>query len=474
MFRKLTIGVVVVAVAASVAIVAGHDSGAGPAKKVDTAPVITKQPASATTPSGKTAHFSVTATGTPKPTYQWQVSADGGPFVAAGSSSASLKVTASAAVGGNLYRVVVSNSSGTVTSQDASLTVAPSTKDADVKPLIDGLIDKGSQASYDNSEPFPVTPTAELNGYATAFAGIVVNDTWAQLEPSKGQWDLTPLDQSLAAVSAYNAANPSDPLHVKLRIWGGFTAPNWAKSLDGTPITVAADANGDNSGTLGRYWLSDYQQQWTSFQKELAKTFDNDALVSEVAVTSCNTASGEPFVMTANVIEALLAAGWTSADQQSCLDGALGNYAAWHHTAVDFTFNLFSDISSSGTRSPDPAFTDQVMTQCAESETTGALPECILDNHGLTDTVTTQQTPVYGEIDTLWQQYDGNVPVDFQTDSPNGFNLCEAVGIGVSYHAQSIEIWPPGVGFPGFDEYTPAQLTAWDQALAAGTQPTCD
>ena len=436
-------------------------------------PSITRQPQDASVRFGKSAHFDVKASGTPKPTYQWRVSIDGGPYADTGTSASALHVTATTADDGSLYDVIVSNPSGSVTSQPASLTIEQSPKTTKVKPLIDGLVDKGSQQPYDSSEPFPVTDTGALSGYAAAFSGIVVNETWAQLEPAEGTWDLAPLDQSLAAVSSYNALDPAHPLLVKLRIWGGFTAPQWAKELDGTPIVVGADASGDSGGTLGRFWSTDYDQQWTQFQGELAKQYDSDPLVSEVAVTSCNTATGEPFVMTGTVIAALSAAGWTSTDQQQCLQGALGDYASWHHTAVDFTFNTFGDVSSTGVRSPDMAFTAGVMSACAESETTGSLPECILDNHGLTDTVTAQQSAVYAEIDSLWQQFDHAVPVDFQTDSPNGFDLCEAVGIGIAHHAQSIEVWPPGVGFAGFDEYTPTQLAAWNDALIQGSPPQC-
>ena len=107
------------------------------------------------------------------------------------------------------------------------------------------------------------------------------------------------------------------------------------------------------------------------------------------------------------------------------------------------------------------------------SETRGLPPVCILDNHGLTDTVTTQQAPVYAEIDTLWKQYDELVPVDFQTIAPGGFDLCSAIGVAVSEHARSVEVWPPGAGSPGFQAYTAAQLTGWDQALVDGKQPVC-
>ncbi|MGH9081264.1 MAG: hypothetical protein ACRDYE_14535, partial [Acidimicrobiales bacterium] len=146
--------------------------------------------------------------------------------------------------------------------------------------------------------------------------------------------------------------------------------------------------------------------------------------------------------------------------QEQCLENALGNYGAWKHTAVDYTFN------------PDYPYAS-MMSACAASEITGQLPICIVDNHGLTDTVIPRQSGLYAEIDTLWQQFGHLVPVDFQTISPNGFNLCQAIDVGVTYHAQSIEVWPAGTGFAGFTQYTPAQMAAWDDAVVQGTTPAC-
>jgi hypothetical protein len=370
-------------------------------------------------------------------------------------------------------RVVMTNSSGTVTSEAASLGFRPSKLAAGVKPLVPGLLDKGSEAPYQTSSPFPVTPTAELDGYGTAFSGIVVNITWAQLEPLVGTFDFTDLDTSLAAVAAYNQANPTDPLVVKLRVWGGFTAPEWAKALDGPPIEVPAFADHPAPATVGRYWTAAYERQWTDLQNALAQRYDEDGLLDQVAVTSCNTATGEPFVMNGTIEGALVAVGWNGADQQQCLESALSAYSAWKHTAVDYTVNGFADVSSTGVASQDFSVTQAVMEQCAASGTAGTAPLCILDNHGLTDTVTARQTAVYSEIDTLWQQYDHLVPVDFQTVAPGGFDLCAAIGVAVAEHARSVEVWPPGAGSSGFHAYAPSQLSAWDQALVRADQPAC-
>jgi hypothetical protein len=111
------------------------------------------------------------------------------------------------------------------------------------------------------------------------------------------------------------------------------------------------------------------------------------------------------------------------------------------------------------------------MAACADAAPPA--PRCVLDNHGLTDSVLPQQQDLYTEIDTLWSQRPASTPVAFQTLKPNGFDLCAAVGVGIAHHAQSIEIWPGGAGFPGFAMYTPTQLAAWNSALAVGRSPSC-
>ena len=197
-------------------------------------------------------------------------------------------------VAGSLGTVGMLGLSGTAAAAGASRSVPSS---ANQKPLIAGLVDKGSEAPYHRSAPFAVTSTTELDGDTGAFAGIVVNVTWAQVEPTEGAFDFAPLQASLAAVSRYNATHPKDRLAVKLRVWAGFTAPGWAKAIGGAPIAVPGTSAAEPGGSLGRYWTAPYGAQWTRLQGALAHRYDDDPLVDEVAVTSCATASAEPFVM---------------------------------------------------------------------------------------------------------------------------------------------------------------------------------
>ena len=86
----------------------------------NTAPTISAQPAATqTVASGGSATFTVVATGSPAPTYQWRVNGD--PI--SGATSASLTLLAVTTSNTGTYSVLVSNIAGSVTSSDATLTV---------------------------------------------------------------------------------------------------------------------------------------------------------------------------------------------------------------------------------------------------------------------------------------------------------------------------------------------------------------
>ncbi|HEY1621539.1 MAG TPA: immunoglobulin domain-containing protein, partial [Streptosporangiaceae bacterium] len=87
------------------------------------APAITTQPSDVTVPAGGTATFTAAASGYPAPTVQWKVSTDGGSTYTnvSGATSPTLSFTATAGDAGNLYEAVFTNSTGTATTNPASL-----------------------------------------------------------------------------------------------------------------------------------------------------------------------------------------------------------------------------------------------------------------------------------------------------------------------------------------------------------------
>jgi hypothetical protein len=84
------------------------------------APTITTQPANQTVTAGQTATFTVVAAGTAPLSYQWQK--NGANIAGATAASYTTPVTATSD-SGSTFRVVVSNTAGTVTSAAATLTV---------------------------------------------------------------------------------------------------------------------------------------------------------------------------------------------------------------------------------------------------------------------------------------------------------------------------------------------------------------
>lgn len=87
------------------------------------APDITTQPQSQTVAAGATVNFSVTATSTPAPTYQWQFNGTS----IAGATDSTLNIANARTADAGSYTVIVSNSLASVTSNIATLAVTTTT-----------------------------------------------------------------------------------------------------------------------------------------------------------------------------------------------------------------------------------------------------------------------------------------------------------------------------------------------------------
>lgn len=88
------------------------------------APSITLQPSNQTVTAPASATFTVAASGSPSPTYQWSVNTGSGWSAISGATSASYTTApTTTAANGYQYRCVASNANGTATSNAATLTV---------------------------------------------------------------------------------------------------------------------------------------------------------------------------------------------------------------------------------------------------------------------------------------------------------------------------------------------------------------
>src|SRR5262245_16887305 len=144
--------------------------------------------------------------------------------------------------------------------------------DAAIKPPIRGLISMGAYRFVGKGGD-PVNTLEPLNAKPGIFGGLVIIATWKQLQPTP-TFEISAnnvIEQALADVSAYNARNPAKPLAIKLRVWGGFEAPDWAMQLGGAPIQT--EHNG-RQRVLGRFWSEAYRQAWSRLQGQLAARYD--------------------------------------------------------------------------------------------------------------------------------------------------------------------------------------------------------
>lgn len=159
---------------------------------VGTPPSITSNPSPVLVLSTQSANFSVTATGSPTLTYQWQKSTDGGSTWSnvtnggsySGATTQTLTVSSTnTGMNGNWFHCVATNPYGTATSAVATLTVNPGTSPSIVtSPSFPGVIAQGNgfvlsvSANQTASQPLTYQWQVSTNG----------GSSWQNLNNSNG------------------------------------------------------------------------------------------------------------------------------------------------------------------------------------------------------------------------------------------------------------------------------------------------
>ena len=222
-----------------------------------------------------------------------------------------------------------------------------------LKPAIQGLIDR------QGSPPKTMTP------YVHAY---VVKVNWADLQPVQGGPIVAnnPIDVAIARVNRPDYAALG--MVLKLRVFAGVGAPDWAKSLGGDPIPYynPDGASGIPSGTIGRFWTPEFGAAYTDLQTKLAAQYDAVPQLREVTVSRCTTFYDEPFTRQfgdKRNIAALLDAGYTTAADEQCILDSIATHDVWQQTRTDVAFNPYPLITRPNDQR-DLAFTNSVMAYC--------------------------------------------------------------------------------------------------------------
>jgi hypothetical protein len=302
----------------------------------------------------------------------------------------------------------------------------------------------------------PANSFKEANQHPDLYAAVLILAQWKQLEPQRGHFDYTIIDDALANLRKYNDAHPGTPMVGKLRVFAAAGTPEWVKTLDGEPFSMT-DKRGTT--TMGHFWAKGYGDAWRELQAALAARYDNDPRIAEVAVSSCSSTTAEPFIIALNAenLPALHAAGYSDAAMKACLAGAIDDYAVWKQTPVDYTFNEFRN-SDSGRPVVDQEFAPHVMD--AFRKRFGE--RGVLANHGLNVELRPGAVRVYEELKKL------GPPIEFQTVAPN-VDWNETVAKGLTYRPTEIETWSSREA-GATAEFTAADLTKWKAQMGCPTR----
>src|SRR5260221_3766665 len=281
-----------------------------------------------------------------------------------------------------------------------------------------GLVDMGDISFYNHTYN-PSFNLLEIAPYQQSFSELVLNVTWAQLQTAEGS-ALTAgvIDSAIAQFLAYNAAHGTD-LGIRLRVWGGYAAQEWARPINGAAITVSGPASVDPEVTtpqkIGRFWSGDYINAWTSLQTTLAMRYDGNPIIRGISQTAGANATDEPFVplMTLAQVAQLQAGGYTDAAEMLTLRGAIADYAQWSTTPLDYTMNTVH-LYDSGNELPGGNFTLAVLQQARNSTRLVQAGNPALGNPFYSGDVI-----VYGQMQADAALNSGAAPASFQTNSPH-------------------------------------------------------
>ena len=329
-----------------------------------------------------------------------------------------------------------------------------------IKRPLCGLVTMGNLRFLRTGEQ-PDNALREATVHPGIYAASIVNIRWRDIEPAPEVFNFTAIDAALGLIRSYNEKVSAPKMKAKLRVDAALNASSWVKALSGGAVKIDVF---DHQEEIPRFWTEPYKVAWRLLQSELAKRYDTDPMLGEVAVSSCTSVSAEPFVLPLNPssITNLLAAGFADDKYLLCLSSAQKDYAAWAQTPLDFTYDMYHRIDSHHLIA-DPSIVIGLMN--AWRETLGR--RGIIATHGLrANALRPAAALLYEEIARL------GPPIAFQTYSPF-VNFSEAIARGLRYRATELEMWDT-VDAGGLAQFTGEELRRWRSLLPCETAPLRD
>lgn len=303
-----------------------------------------------------------------------------------------------------------------------------------------------------------VGPDFPPSSHFDAVHAIRVSANWEDLQPELGGpiVEGNVIDQTLQQVRSLNAQRPGRDMTIKLRVYAGIHAPEWAKHLDGPPLEIKNPQNGEG-GTVGRFWTETFGRAYAELQAQLAARYDQAPEIRDVVISRCTTVFAEPFIRNtgdrANVT-ALLDAGFTPKADRRCHHQQIDAHKVWEQTRSSLAFNPYQVVprDTEGQRTIDEGFAAEMMRYCRS--TLGE--RCILENNSIRWPVLKGYEGLYAGIREL------GPPIAFQTAPRSKVGDLEStLAWAVEQGANSVEL------FRGYQDYPPELLAEFHRELKA-------
>lgn len=338
---------------------------------------------------------------------------------------------------------------------------------ATLKPPPQGLIDRGvGETMSPTQAPYQMPPSP----YSSFINGIVVEVHWSDLQTTAGGaiTSNNAVDKAIAAVNSFNAAHPTTPDYLIIRMRAGVWAPNWAKTLGGfKPVTIT-NPDGAANGTVGPFWTPAYYSAYTDFMNKMAAKYDANPLIRGVTASMCMTYYAEPFNREPAGAAGLLNQGYTIAKDHTCELNQMDAQQAWQQTRTIPAFNVYKGLvkNSSGAvvlGPPDEAFTASAMDHCR-----AVLGQrCVLGNNSIRIAFQTQQpqAQLYPDIKKRC------APIEFQTAVASRIgDMSDTINWAIQLGANGVEVEQD---FATQTDMTVSALQTADQQLQANPTDTC-
>ncbi len=299
-----------------------------------TPPTISAQPSAVTVTAGATGTFSVTATGDGPVTYQWQ--RDGANISGATAASYSTAAT-TVADNGALFRVVVTNTAGSVTSSAVALTVnPPPTAPTITSQPVGTTVTAGTAANFgvQAAGTAPLTYQWQRDGVNIAGATAATYTLTSPVAGDSGATFRVVVSNAAGSVTSANALLTVAPVVTAPTI---ATQPQSANTLDGSTVQVSVAASGTAPFTY------QWRRNGTAIAGATANTYTSPALTladsgvsfSVVVTNSAGsvtsnaatiTVNPQPVVLTAQPSSANVTAGQTATFSVAATGSAPINY----------------------------------------------------------------------------------------------------------------------------------------------------